>query len=191
MQRSRRVLRGGNTDLYKFYTKGRRQGLFFLGGGHCRFVGCRFVTEEGRWKKKQNGENIPALLDTPIHSERQRGNRKCNRFRDRPPHSIICYLLLHPEQRGPPLPSSLFPLRRVASPCAVIKTTGGIRNAAWLLPACNRRHLVHKRGGGWGWGSPFPPPLRLKHQRCGSLIGPWRALEQKAILSSVFPGRKA
>lgn len=60
---------------------------------------------------------------------------------------------LHPslsEQRGSPLPAPLFPLRCVPSPCAVIKTTGGTRNAAWLLPACNRHHLVHKEG--------LPPP---------------------------------
>lgn len=51
-----------------------------------------------------------------------------------------------PEQRGSPLLSSLLPLHRVPSPCSVIKTTGGIRNTAWLLPACNRHHLVHRRG---------------------------------------------
>lgn len=98
---------------------------------------------------------------------------------------IICYRLLPTEQQGSPLPSSLFPLCRVASLHALIKTTGGIRNAAWLLPACNRHHLVHTRVG--GVLSPFPsPPLRLKHQSCGSLIGPQRAPEQKAILSTVL-----
>lgn len=60
----------------------------------------------------------------------------------------ICYLLPHPAQRASPWPSSLLPLCRVPSPRAVIKTTGGSRNAAWLLPACNRHHLDHKRGGG-------------------------------------------
>lgn len=69
---------------------------------------------------------------------------------------IICYRLLPTKQQGSPLPSSLFPLRRVASPHAVIKTTGGIHNAAWLFPACNRHHLVHKRVG--GVLSPFPLP---------------------------------
>lgn len=94
---------------------------------------------------------------------------------------FICYLLLHPAQHASPRPSSLLPLRCVPSPRAVIKTTGGIRNAAWLLPACNRHHLDHKRGGG---SSPPPlpsPPSRVKHQRRRSLIGPWCAPEQKAI----------
>lgn len=39
-----------------------------------------------------SGENCPALVDTPIHSEHQRGNRKwCNRFRDKPlhPHYLL------------------------------------------------------------------------------------------------------
>lgn len=43
---------------------------------------------------------------------------------------IICYLLLHPAQHASPWPSSLLPLRCIPSPLAVIKTTGGIRNAA-------------------------------------------------------------
>lgn len=77
------------------------------------------------------------------------------------PTPIVCYLLLHPAQRVARQLSSLLPLRCVPSPRAVIKTTGGIRNAAWLLPACNRRHLDHKRGGGvlpLPISPPVPPP---------------------------------
>lgn len=58
-----------------------------------------------------------------------------------------------------------------------------------MLPGCSQ----HATGTIWftrgpvGFSPPFPsPPLRLKHQSCRSLIGPRRAPEQKAILSTVF-----
>lgn len=50
------------------------------------------------------------------------------------------------EQQGWPLLSSLLPLHCIPSSCSVIKTTGGTRNTACLLPACNRHHLVQRRG---------------------------------------------
>lgn len=95
-----------------------------------------------------------------------------------------------PEQRGSPLLSSLLPLHRVPSPCAVIKTTGGTRNTAWLLPACNRHHLVHRRGFLFisfpTAALPAPNRQGLKHQRLGSLIGPQRDRRRAGIRSTVL-----
>ena len=98
--------------------------------------------------------------------------------------AIVCHHVEAPpcparaERRGSPLLSSLLPLHCVPSPGTVIKTTGGTRNTAWLLPACNRHHLVHRRGF---FFFPSPPSSRqgLKLQRLGSLIGPQWAAEQK------------
>lgn len=99
------------------------------------------------------------------------------------PIPIVCYLLLHPAQHAAPQLSSLLPLRRVPSPRAVIKTTGGIRNAAWLLPACNRHHLDHKRGGGvlpLPISPPSPSPtLEVKNIKGADLSSDPGALQSK------------
>lgn len=111
--------------------------------------------------RKHERRSQATFLPTSLHYMFKASKRQGQGQTSPSPLFVICSSTL----RSVPSPqlSSLLPLRRVPSPRAVIKTTGGIRNAAWLLPACNRRHLDHKRGG--GVLPPHPPRLKTSKVR--------------------------